>query len=54
MVPRNRANKNTLYKSNDFMLFSTIKSIANTTKMLFKYREGDRTVGSGSVATIIE
>lgn len=31
-VPRNHANKNTPYKSNDFMLFSTIKSIENTTK----------------------
>ena len=35
------------------MLFFAIKSIENTTKTLFKYREGGRTVGSGSVATIM-
>ena len=43
-----------LYKNSDFTLFSAIKSIENTTKTLFKNREGGRTVGSGRVATIIE
>ena len=42
------------HKNNEFMLFFAIKSIENTTKTLFKYREGGRTVGSGRVATIIE
>ena len=42
------------HKNNDFTLFSAIKSIENTKKTLFKYREGGRTVGSGRVATIIE
>ena len=32
MVPRNYENKNTPYKNNDFMLYSAIKSIENTTK----------------------
>ena len=31
-VPRNYENKNTPYKNNDFMLYSAIKSIENTTK----------------------
>lgn len=53
-VPRNRANKNTLYKNNDFMLFFVTESIENTTKMLFKYREGGRPVGFGREASIIE
>lgn len=53
-MPRNHANKNTPHKNNDFTPYSAIKSIENTTKMLFKYREGGRTVGSGRVATIIE
>jgi hypothetical protein len=31
-VPRNWTNENTSHKNNDFMLFSEIKSIENTTK----------------------
>ena len=31
-VSRNHANKNTPHKNNDFMLFSVITSIENTTK----------------------
>ena len=42
------------HKNNDFTLFFATESIENTTKMLFKYREGGRTVGSGRVAAIIE
>lgn len=41
-------------KTTDFTLFSTIKSIENTTKTLLKYREGGRTVGSGKVSKIVE
>lgn len=36
------------------MPFFAIESMENTIKMLFKYREGGRTVGSGTVAKIIE
>ena len=53
-MPRNQENKNTLHKNNDFTLFFVIKSIENTTKTLFKYREGGRTVDSGRGATIFE
>ena len=53
-MPRNLVNKNKLHKNNDFMPFFAIESMENTIKMLFKYREGGRTVGSGRVATIIE
>ncbi|MDE7253422.1 MAG: hypothetical protein K2O32_10835 [Acetatifactor sp.] len=52
MVPRNHINKNMLHKNNDFMPFFVIESIENTTKMLFKCREGGRAVGFGKVVTI--
>ncbi len=32
MVPRNQTNKNMSHKNDEFMLFSAIKSIENTTK----------------------
>lgn len=53
-MPRNQVNRNKPHKNNDFMLYSAMKSIENTTKTLFTCREGGRTVGSGRVATIIE
>lgn len=31
-VPRNQVNRNKLHKNNDFMLYSAMKSIENTTK----------------------
>lgn len=54
MVSRNHANKNMPYKNNDFMVLFAIEGIENTKKILFKYCEGGRTVGSGCEATIIE
>ena len=53
-VPRIHANKNTLYKNEYFIYIYPLKLLKKRHNMIFKYREGGRTVGSGKVAKIIE
>ncbi len=53
-VPRIHANKNTSYKNDYFMHIYLLKLLKKRHNMIFKYREGGRTVGSGKVAKIIE
>ena len=53
-VPRIYANKNTPYKNDYFMYIYPLKLLKKCYNMIFKYREGGRTVGSGKVAKIIE
>jgi translation elongation factor EF-Tu-like GTPase len=53
-VPRSPGNKNTPQKIRDFVRILAPHDKKKREKMLFKYREGGRTVGSGRVATVIE
>lgn len=41
-------------KQTHLCCFQHLKPYKITSKMVFKYREGGRTVGSGRVATVIE
>ena len=53
-MPRTHANKNTPYKNGYFMCIYPPKLLKKRHNMIFQYREGGRTVGSGKVAKIIE
>ena len=53
-MPRDQANENNRHKINDLSHFLSIKTRKIHSYITIKYREGGRTVGSGTVATIIE
>ena len=53
-MPRIYANKNIPCKNGYFMCIYSPKLLKKRHSMIFKYREGGRTVGSGKVAKIIE
>ncbi|MCM1553083.1 MAG: hypothetical protein NC092_10370 [Butyrivibrio sp.] len=52
-MPRNQANKNMPYKNSDFMSFSTIESIENTTKNTIQIPSGIATMNKYMVNLIL-